>query len=139
MKVAVLCTGNSCRSQMAEAWLRYHLPHAEVHSAGVEAHGVNERAAAAMAEVGLPLDGHTSKTVDDLPDGPWDVVVTVCDHARDRCPVLPGAQRTVHAPFPDPARATGTEADVASEFRAVRDAIGRWVEAFAADQRATAG
>lgn len=134
MRLLVLCTGNSCRSQMAEAWLRHFLPGADVHSAGVEAHGVNPRAAAAMAEVGLPLDRHTSKTVEALPALPWDVVVTVCDHARDVCPMLPGAHRNVHAPFPDPARATGTEDEVTAAFRTVRDAIGRWAHAFAAEQ-----
>jgi len=131
MRILVLCTGNSCRSQMAEAWLRHYLPDASIRSAGIEAHGVNPWAAAAMADVGLPLDGHTSDTLGELPDGAWDVVVTVCDHARDVCPVLPGTHRTVHAPFPDPAQATGTEAEIMAQFREVRDRIGRWAEAFA--------
>lgn len=131
MNALVLCTGNACRSQMAEGWLRhYGGGRLAVVSAGVEAHGLDPRAVAAMAEAGLDISGHTSKTVDALPDVPWDVVVTVCDHARERCPYLPGRFARVHAPFPDPARATGTEADVTAAFRAVRDAIGVWAGAF---------
>ena len=133
-RVLVLCTGNACRSQMAEGWLRHFAAgRLDIYSAGVEAHGLNARAVAVMAEAGVGIAGHTSKTVDALPAVPFDVVVTVCDHARERCPYLPGRSARVHAPFLDPARATGTEADVMATFRAVRDAIRAWAEAFVAE------
>ena len=133
LRVLVLCTGNSCRSQMAEGWLRHLGGDAvDVHSAGVEAHGLNPRAVAAMADAGVDISGHASKLVDDVPAVAWNVVVTVCDAARDRCPVLPGRFERVHAPFPDPARATGSDADIARAFADVRDAIGAWAKAFLA-------
>lgn len=135
LRILVLCTGNSCRSQMAEGWLR-HLGGArvDVASAGVEAHGLNPGAVATMARAGLDISGHTSQTVDAVADRTWDVVVTVCDHARDRCPVLPGTHARVHAPFVDPAKAVGTDAEVAAQFDAARDTIGAWAQTFLAER-----
>lgn len=133
LRILILCTGNSCRSQMAEGWLR-HLGGGAVAvaSAGVEAHGLNPGAVRTMHDAGVDIAGYASKTVDAVAERPWDVVVTVCDHARDRCPVLPGTHERIHAPFPDPAKATGTPAEVAAQFDAVRDAIGVWAQTFLA-------
>ncbi|MCA8921567.1 MAG: arsenate reductase ArsC [Planctomycetes bacterium] len=131
MRVLFLCTGNSCRSQMAEGWARALL--GEQHtfaSAGLQAHGLNPRAVQVMAEAGVDLSGHTSQTLDAFRDAPFDLVVTVCDHAAETCPVLPGAPRTVHAGFPDPPRlAAGakSEEQALRPFREVRDQIRAYV------------
>lgn len=130
----VLCTGNSCRSQMAEGWLRHFLGEgARVESAGIEAHGLNPRAVAAMAEVGIDISSQTSNRIEDFEGERFDYVVTVCDNARENCPVFPGAGRMVHHAFPDPADATGSEEEIAETFARVRDRIGRWAREFAAD------
>lgn len=130
LKVLFLCTGNSCRSQMAEGFAR-HLggDRIEALSAGIEAHGKNPRAIAVMAELGIDISGQEStRLTDDLLEG-LDRVVTVCGHADEHCPVLPVGIRRVHWPLPDPAKATGTEEEISAEFRAVRDDICRRVEA----------
>lgn len=124
MKLLFLCTGNSCRSQMAEGWARAIGGAAwDVSSAGIEAHGLNPRAVAAMAEAGVDISAQHSKVV--TPDmlRNVDLVVTVCGHADERCPVLPPGVRKVHWPLPDPAQATGTEGEIMAVFRAVRDNI----------------
>lgn len=125
--VLFLCTGNSCRSQMAEGWARaLHGDRIEAHSAGVEAHGLNPLAVKAMAEAGVNISGHASKTLDSLGATAFDLVVTVCDNARERCPIFPGAARTVHAGFDDPpflARDAATEEDALAHYRRVRDEI----------------
>ena len=108
-------------------------PALEVASAGVEPHGLNPRAAAAMAEAGIDISGHTSNHVDDYLGQPFDLVVTVCDDARERCPVLPGAKRLLHRSFSDPAKAAGSEAQISAEFRRVRDELA----AFAAEIRSS--
>lgn len=124
MRLLVLCTHNSARSQMGEGWLRYWSEKlglkAEVFSAGTEATFVKPDAIAVMKEAGIDLSGHTSKTLYDLPD-PWnfDVVVTVCDSANEACPVYPAKTHRLHVSFPDP---SGKGLD---EWRRVRDAIGR--------------
>src|SRR3954454_17422241 len=102
-KVLFLCTGNSCRSQMAEGWAR-HLKGdvIDAYSAGVEPHGLNARAIRAMAEAGGGISRHSSKHVDTLAHVPFDVVVTVCDHAHETCPIFPGETRVVHVGFDDP-------------------------------------
>lgn len=124
MRILVLCTGNSCRSQMAEGWLRHFVgERAEVASAGVETHGVNPRAVAVMAEAGIDISGHTSDHVDAYRGRDFDLVWTVCDSARERCPYFPAEAERVHRSFPDPAQATGTEEEVLDQFRAVRDEI----------------
>ncbi len=122
-RVLVLCTGNSCRSQMGEAWLRHDLgTSVEAFSAGTKPSFVHPRAIQVMAEAGVDLSAHASKSVESLRGVPFDLVVTVCDSAREACPVLPGARRTVHCAFADPALA-GTGEDALPAFRRVRDEI----------------
>lgn len=123
-KVLVLCTGNSCRSQLAEAYLRHFAGnHAEVYSAGVETHGVNPRAIATMKEDGIDISSHTSNHVDEYRDIDFDFVITVCDHAREVCPYFPTNAQKFHHNFPDPAKATGDEATIMAAFAAVREEI----------------
>ena len=122
--VLVLCTGNSCRSQIAEGYLRkFAGDKATIYSAGVETHGVNPKAIATMAEDGVDISQHTSNNVDEYVDIEFDLVLTVCDNARERCPYLPTNAKKLHHNFPDPAKATGTNAEVMDEFRKVRDII----------------
>lgn len=128
--ILVLCTGNSCRSQLAEGYLRYfHGDNANVYSAGVETHGVNPRAIATMKEDGLDISAHTSNHVDDYLHIPFDLILTVCDHASERCPIFPSSTKRIHYNFPDPAKATGTEAEITAAFRQVRDEIKSFCQA----------
>jgi arsenate reductase len=123
-KVLVLCTGNSCRSQIAEGYLRKMAGNkAEVYSAGVETHGVNPRAVAIMQEDGVDISGHTSNHVDEYQDIDFDIVLTVCDHAKEVCPYFPSNALKLHYNFPDPAKAKGTEEEIMQEFRRVREMI----------------
>ena len=128
-RVLFLCTGNSCRSQMAEGFARaLGGDRIEAQSAGIEAHGQNPRAIAVMAEVGVDISGQEStRLVDEMLER-VDLVVTVCGHADEHCPVLPAGVKRVHWPLPDPAKATGTEAEISDAFRAVRDDIHRRVK-----------
>jgi len=132
MRVLVLCTGNSCRSQMAEAFLRAFDPHLEVHSAGTfPAGSVNPRTIAVMQERGISLTGAAPKGVRQFLDTAFDYVVTVCDDAREACPVFTGiVGRTLHRGFPDPAAAVGTESEVMEVYRRVRDEIEVWSREF---------
>jgi arsenate reductase len=125
-RVLFLCTGNSCRSQMAEGWGK-HLGHhiAEFESAGIEAHGKNPRAIAMMAEAGVDISGHESTRVTDDLIRRADIVVTVCGHADEHCPVLPPGVKKIHWPLSDPAKATGTEEEILTQFRATRDEVRR--------------
>jgi arsenate reductase len=134
-RVLFLCTHNSARSQMAEGLLR-HLAgdRFEAASAGTEATGVHPLAIRVMAELGVDLAGHTSKTVDGLLDRGWDHVITVCDSANERCPVFPGPTTRIHWSFDDPSQATGTEAERLATFRRVRDAIAERVRAWLDDR-----
>ncbi len=133
-RVLFLCTGNSCRSQIAEGWLR-HLAgdRFEALSAGVAPQGLNPGAVATMAEVGIDISGQTSDDLAAYLAHPPELVVTVCDHAAERCPLLPGATRVVHWPFVDPAHAEGSDEEVRALFATVRDTIRgtltRWLEA----------
>jgi len=130
-KILVLCTGNSCRSQIAEGYLRHFAgDHAEIYSAGVETHGVNPRAIAIMKEDGIDISAHTSNNIDEYRDIDFDFVITVCDNARERCPYFPTKAQKFHYNFPDPAKATGTETEIMAEFRAVRDMIKTYSEQF---------
>lgn len=123
-RILVLCTGNSCRSQIAEGYFRYFAgDNAEVYSAGVETHGVNPRAIATMEEDGIDISSHTSNNVEEYRDMVFDYVFTVCDNARERCPVFPARVEVVHHNFPDPAKAVGTEAEIREQFADVRDMI----------------
>ncbi len=130
-RILVLCTGNSCRSQMAEGWLR-HFSHgqAEVHSAGVLASRVNPRAIQVMAEAGVDISRHTSKHVDTLLDMSFDWVITVCDNAKEQCPFIAGATRTLHHAFHDPTFTVGSEEEILADFRRVRDEIREFCEVF---------
>ena len=130
-RVLFLCTGNSCRSQMAEGWTR-HLKGdlIEAYSAGIETHGLNPNAVQVMAEAGVDISGHRSQHIDEFRDIALDVVVTVCNHAHETCPWFPGGAKKVHHSFSDPAKATGTEAEVMASFRAVRNEIKAYSEAF---------
>lgn len=124
-----LCTGNSCRSQMAEGFARaLGGGRWEVHSAGLEAHGLNPRAVQVMAEAGIDISRQTSDTIDPNLLDQMDAVVTLCGHAEEHCPVTPPRVHREHWPLPDPARATGTEEEIMARFRAVRDEIRRRVE-----------
>lgn len=130
-KILVLCTGNSCRSQIAEGYLRHFAQgKAEVYSAGVETHGVNPRAIAVMAEDGIDISGHTSNHIDEFRSIAFDYVITVCDHAREVCPYFPTEAQQFHHNFPDPAKASGSEADILLAFRDVRDMIKTYCKAF---------
>ncbi|MFT5050548.1 MAG: arsenate reductase [Chlamydiales bacterium] len=123
-RVLFLCTGNSCRSQMAEGWLRALAGERfECLSAGTAPQGINPRAVAAMEACGIDISGQVSQHIDEFLAAPPDLVVTVCDHAAESCPTFPGTTDVVHWPFPDPAHAQGSEAEIAAEFAAVRDAI----------------
>ena len=131
-RILFLCTGNSCRSQMAEGWAK-HLKGdtVEAYSAGVEPHGMNARAVAVMKEVGVDLSSHRSKHVDELKDVPFDYVVTVCGHANETCPMFPGRTKVVHVGFDDPpqlARGAKTEEEAMAHYRRVRDEIRAFVE-----------
>lgn len=122
--ILVLCTGNSCRSQLAEGYLRcFHGEKANVYSAGVETHGVNPRAIATMQEDGIDISNHTSNHVDEYMHIPFDLILTVCDHASERCPIFPGTAKRVHHNFTDPAKATGSEEAIMAEFKKVREEI----------------
>ncbi|WP_137624623.1 arsenate reductase (thioredoxin) [Lactiplantibacillus pingfangensis] len=128
-KIYFLCTGNSCRSQMAEGFARELLaPSWEVASAGVEMHGLNANAVAVMAEVGIDISAQYSKLIDTEYLNQCDVVVTLCGDARDKCPVTPPSVKKLHWPLPDPAQATGSEDEQLAVFREVRDQIRRNVE-----------
>lgn len=130
--ILVLCTGNSCRSQIAEGYLRkFTKGKASVYSAGVETHGVNPRAIAIMAEDGVDVSGHTSNNVEEYRNVPFDYVITVCDNARERCPYFPTQAEKFHYNFPDPAKAIGNEAEILAEFRRVRDMIKEYCSDFA--------
>ena len=129
MNILFLCTGNSCRSQMAEGWARSlggETVHAE--SAGIEAHGRNPRAIAVMREAGVDISGQESTVVSNEMIGRARLVVTVCGHADEQCPVLPTGVKKIHWPLTDPARATGDEEEIMAVFRATRDEVRRRVE-----------
>ena len=129
LKVLFLCTGNACRSQMAEGWARRLVgDRLEVWSAGIDPHGLDPRTVRVMVEAGVDISGQRSKHVDELRDVGFDYVVTVCDRARDACPVFPGKARALHAGFEDPAAAQGTEEEVLAVFRRVRDEIRQFIE-----------
>ena len=132
LKVLFLCTGNSCRSQMAEGWCR-HLKGdvIEAYSAGIETHGLNPNAVKVMAEAGVDISGHTSQHVDAFASVAFDYVITVCDHAHESCPMFAGRARVVHVGFDDPprlAKAARTEQEAMDCYRRVRDEIRAFVE-----------
>jgi arsenate reductase len=122
--ILVLCTGNSCRSQIAEGYLQHFAGEkAKVYSAGIETHGVNPKAIQVMAEDHIDISKHTSNNVDEYFDVPFDYVITVCDNAKENCPYFPTKAERFHSNFPDPAKATGTAEEIMDEFRRVREMI----------------
>ena len=130
-KILVLCTGNSCRSQIAEGYLRrFSGDKAVVYSAGVETHGVNPKAIKIMAEDGIDISDHTSNNIDEYTKIDFDIVITVCDNAKERCPYFPTNAKKFHHNFPDPAKAIGSDEEVKAEFRAVREMIKEYCEDF---------
>jgi len=130
-KVLVLCTGNSCRSQIAEAYLRHFAGEkAEIYSAGVETHGVNPRAISTMIEDGIDISQHTSNHIDEYFQIDFDFVITVCDNAKERCPFFSTKAKKFHHNFPDPAKATGTEEEILEQFRQVRQMIKSYSQQF---------
>ncbi|WP_447637659.1 arsenate reductase ArsC [Flavobacterium microcysteis] len=130
-KILVLCTGNSCRSQMAEGYLRHFAgDKAQLYSAGVETHGVNPKAIAIMKEDGIDISNHTSNHIDEYMDIDFDFVITVCDNAKENCPFFPTKAVRFHQNFPDPAKATGTELEIKKQFEDVREMIKEYSKNF---------
>lgn len=136
IKILMLCTGNSCRSQMAEGWARaLKDDQIEVWSAGIETHGLNPNAVKVMAEAGVDISSHISKNVNTLLNVPFDYVVTVCGHADETCPSFPGKVKKIHVGFDDPPKLAreisargGSEQEQLDAYRRVRDEIRKWVE-----------
>ena len=123
--ILVLCTGNSCRSQIAHGYLEHFSDSksVKVYSAGVETHGVNPKAITIMKEDGIDISHHTSNNIDEYFDIPFDYVITVCDNAKERCPFFPTKAIKLHYNFPDPAKAIGTDEEIIEQFRIVRKMI----------------
>lgn len=133
-KILVLCTGNSCRSQIAEGYLRHFSKNkAVIYSAGIETHGVNPRAVVVMKEGGIDISNHTSNHIDEYTDIAFDFILTVCDNAKENCPYFPSQAERFHQNFPDPAKAKGTEDEIMQQFREVREIIKRYSENFIAE------
>lgn len=134
-RVLILCTGNSARSQMAEGWLRVlGGPRYAVWSAGTHPSTVNPLAIAVMAERDVDISAHRSKSVTEFLGQPFDTVITVCDNASENCPIFPGPAQRIHWSFPDPAAATGTDAERREAFRQVRDALHDTLAAWIAER-----
>ena len=134
-KILVLCTGNSCRSQIAEGYLRrFAAGKAEVYSAGIEIHGLNPRAVETMKADGIDISGHTSNNVNEYLDIDFDFVITVCDNANETCPYFPTKAKKFHYNFPDPAKAVGTGAEITQQFDMVRDMIKKYTLEFSNGQ-----
>jgi arsenate reductase (thioredoxin) len=140
-RILFLCTGNSCRSQMAEGWAHHLLAgKVEPHSAGVEPHGMNPLAVRVMKEAGVDITTQTSKHVNDLAHIPFDFVITVCDHAHETCPLFPGKTQVVHVGFDDPprlARTARTEDEALAHYRRVRDEIRAFIASLVSDDLET--
>ena len=129
--ILVLCTVNSCRSQIAEGYLRHFAgDKANIYSAGIEMHGVNPKAIEIMKRDGIDISGHTSNNIVEHLDIDFDFVITVCDNAKESCPYFPTRAVKLHKNFPDPAKATGTTDEVMDQFRIVRDMIKTYCEHF---------
>jgi arsenate reductase len=123
-KILVLCTGNSCRSQIAHGFLQHFGgDKVEVYSAGVETHGVNPKAIATMQKDGIDISNHTSNNILEYTGIEFDYVITVCDNAKERCPYFPTKAQKFHYNFPDPAKATGSEQEIEAAFDSVRNLI----------------
>ncbi|MDQ7961051.1 arsenate reductase ArsC [Flavobacterium lindanitolerans] len=133
-KILVLCTGNSCRSQMAEGFLRYFAGNkAEIYSAGIETHGVNPNAIAIMKEDSIDIAAHTSNHIDEYSHINFDFIITVCDNANENCPIFLSKGKKFHHNFPDPAKAVGTDHEITAQFRTVRQSIKEYSQNFVAE------
>ena len=131
MNILVLCTGNSCRSQMAEGYLKeFAKDAATIYSAGVETHGVNPRAIAIMKEDGIDIANHTSNNLDEYLDIKFDYILTVCDNAKERCPFFPGISERLHYNFFDPSKVEGAEEEIHAAFTKTRNEIKAYCKAF---------
>ena len=129
--ILVLCTGNSCRSQIAHGFLASMTAgKANIYSAGVETHGVNPKAISTMKEIGIDISSHTSNNITEYLGIDFDYVITVCDNAKERCPYFPTKAVKLHYNFPDPAKATGKDDEINEQFRAVRSLIKDYCEQF---------
>ena len=130
-KVLVLCTGNSCRSQIAQGYLqKFANGKAEIYSAGIETHGVNTKAIKVMKEDGIDISHHTSNNIDEYRNIDFDYVITVCDNAKERCPFFPSSAKKFHKNFPDPAKAKGSAEEIMQAFQNVRDEIKSYSKMF---------
>ena len=133
-KILVLCTGNSCRSQIAEGYLKHFAKNnAEIFSAGIETHGVNPKAISTMKEDGIDISNHVSNNINEYRNIEFDCVITVCDNARERCPFFPSEAKKFHHDFPDPAKANGTEEEIIDSFRNTRQVIKDYCQKFVND------
>ena len=133
-KILVLCTGNSCRSQMAEGYLRFFADgKAEIYSAGIIAHGVNPRAIQSMKEDGIDISVHTSNKVDDYLAIDFDFVITVCDNANELCPIFPSKAKKFHQNFYDPSWHIGSEEEITASFNSVRNEIKAYCHNFVSE------
>lgn len=131
MNILVLCTGNSCRSQMAHGYLKAFAPaNYTIYSAGIETHGLNPGAVAIMKEDGIDISNHTSNHVDEYADIAFDYILTVCDHAKENCPYIPGNAKRLHHNFFDPSKVSGTEEEIHQAFEKARNEIKAYVKEF---------
>jgi arsenate reductase (thioredoxin) len=129
--ILVLCTGNSCRSQIAEGWLKYYANgKANIYSAGIETHGVNPRAVEIMKEVGIDISKHTSNHVNEYREIDFDYIFTVCDHAKENCPYFPSNATRFHHNFSDPSKVKGSEEEIVTAFRNTREEIKEYFRKF---------
>lgn len=129
--ILVLCTGNSCRSQMAHGYLAHFQDQATVYSAGIETHGLNPGAISIMAEDGIDISQHTSNHVDEYQGVDWDYIITVCDHAHENCPFIPARNAVrIHHNFFDPSKVEGTEEEIHAAFLKAREDIKAFVRGF---------
>ncbi|PZX63322.1 arsenate reductase [Salegentibacter mishustinae] len=133
--VLVLCTGNSCRSQMAQGYLEHFAKsRANIYSAGIETHGLNKKAVAIMKEDGIDISHHTSNNVDEYKEMDFDFIITVCDHANENCPFIPSKNAVrLHHNFKDPSKVKGSEEEIQEAFRSTRNQIKDWCEKFVND------
>jgi len=135
--ILVLCTGNSCRSQIAEAYLRHFTSgNINIYSAGIETHGVNLNAVKSLKTDGIDISHHTSNHIDEYQHINFDFIITVCDNAKENCPFFPSKAKMFHQNFPDPAKATGTEKEIVNTFDEVRNLIKTYCQDFVAEQLA---
>jgi len=140
LQILVLCTGNSCRSQMAEGFFRHYGNNSlEVSSAGLEPKGLNPKAVQVMKEIGIDISRHTSDHLSKYAGQSFDYVITVCDNAAKNCPVFPGQGKKLHWPFDDPAEAIGTDEQVLAVFRLVRDEIGSKIKIWLSNYKIATG